>query len=248
MASRRSLISRQNRDAGSPAVQRPRGNRDSGVGQTPRPHQATALPPYEPPACPLNEDAKRSIANITMNLDLRKYEKHLNAAVKNLTVFAGESNDHLYANKERVRRMAAKREAAQDDSEKTEAEEEAEQRAREMEKKVEKLTAQSEKALRDLIDYKLELAQQSDMLQRVVDEAAASAPAASGGIRAAKRERRPDQSSDDEDESLEPPADDEDAEMGGTESQAAILSPTELLKKAKEDYQTKYTSKTLRAR
>ena len=61
-------------------------------------------------------------------------------------------------------------------------------------------------------------------------------------------ERRPDQTSDDEDGSFEPPAEDEDAEMGGTESQAAILSPTELLKKAREEYQTAYTSKTLRAR
>jgi septal ring factor EnvC (AmiA/AmiB activator) len=246
-------MSRQNRDSGSPAVQRPRGNRDSGVGQTPRPRQPAALPPYEPPTCPLNESAKRSLANITTNLDLRKYEKHLNAAVKNLTDFAGESNDYLYASQERVRRMAAKREAAQDDSEKTEAEEEAEQRAREMERKVEKLTKQSEKALRDLIDYKQELAQQDELLQKVSDKAAAasiaaSASAAASSSKAARKERKLDQSSDDEDGSSEPPAEDEDTEMGGTESQAAILSPTELLKKAREEYQTAYTSKTLRAR
>jgi hypothetical protein len=255
MSSRRSLLSRQNRDSGSSAVQRPRGNRDSGVGQVQRPHQPTALPPYEPPTCPLNESAKRSLANITMNLDLRKYEGHLNAAVKNITEFAGESNDRLYASKERVRRMAQRREAAQDDSEKTEAEEEAEQRAREMERKVEKLTKESEKALRDLIDYKQELVQQGGLLQRVSDEAAAastaasaSAAAASSSSRAAKRERRPDQDSEDEDESFESPADHEDVEMAGTESQVAILSPTELLKKAREEYQTAYTSKTLRAR
>lgn len=188
-----------------------------------------------------------------MNLDLRKYEKHLNAAVKNITDFAGESNDYLYASKDRVSRMAARREAAQDDSEKTEAEEEAEQRALEMEKKVEKLTAQSEKALRDLIDYKQELAQQGELLQRVSDEAAAASTAASASAaasrsRSARRERRLDQSSDDESGSFEPPAEGEDIEMGGTESQAAILSPTELLKKAREEQQTAYTSKTLRAR
>lgn len=253
MASRRSLLSRQNRDSGSATVQRPRGNRDSGLGQVQRSSQPTALPPYEPPTCPLNEGAKRSLANITMSLDLRKYEKHLNAAVKNITEFAGESNDHLFASQERVRRMAQRREAGQDDSEKTEAEEEAEQRAREMEKRVEKLTAESEKALRDLIDYKQELAQQGELLQRVSDEAAAastaaSASAAASGRRAARRERRPDQSSDDEDGNFEPTAEDEDVEMGGTESQAAILSPTELLKKARDEYQTTYTSQTLRTR
>lgn len=246
-------MSRQNRDTRSPAVQKPRGNRDSGLGQAQRPRQPTALPPYEPPACPLNEGAKRSLANITMHLDLRKYEMHLNAAVKNLTTFAGESNDHLYASQERVRRLAQRREAAQDDSEKTEAEEEAEQRAREMERKVEKLTAQSEKALRDLIDYKQELAEQSELLQRVSDEAAAASTAASaatatGGTRAGRRERRADQSSEEEDGNFEPPLDDEDIEMAEADSQVAILSPTELLKKAKEEYQTAYTSKTLRAR
>jgi E3 SUMO-protein ligase NSE2 len=254
MASRHSLLSRQNRDSGSPAVQRPRGNRDSGLGQVQRSRQPpTALPPYEPPTCPLNEGAKRSLANITMNLDLKKYEKHLNAAVKNITDFAGESNDHLYASQERVRRMAQRREAAQDDSEKTEAEEEAEQRAREMEKRVSKLNAESEKALRDLIDYKQELAHQDELLQSVSDEAAAASTAASASAaasrnRAARRERRPDQSSEDEEGNFEPTAEDEDVEMSGTEAQAAILSPTELLKKAREEYQTAYTSKTLRAR
>jgi E3 SUMO-protein ligase NSE2 len=252
MASRRSLLSHQNRDSGSPAVQRARGNRDSGQGQIQRSRQPTALPPYEPPTCPLNEGAKRSLANITMNLDLRKYEKHLNAAVKNITNFAGESNDHLYASQERVRRTAQRREAAQDDSEKTEAEEEAEQRAREMQKRVEKLTTDSEKALRDLVDYKQELAQQGELLQRVSDEAAAASAAASASASATavRRVMRGDQNSEDGDESFEPPAEDEDEDvkMSGTEAQAAILSPTELLKKAREDYKAAYTSKTLRSR
>jgi hypothetical protein len=243
MSSRRSLLSRQSRDASSPQVQRHHGNRDAGSSQASRSRQPTALPPYEPPTCPLNEGAKRSLANITMNIDLKKYEKHLNAAVKNITNFAGESNDHLYVSQERVRRMAQRREAAQDDSEKTEAEEEAEHRAREMEKKVEKLTAESEKALRDLVDYKQELAQQSELLQRVSDEAAAAS-----GRRAARRERRPDQNSEDEDSGFEPTTEDVDVEMGEAESQAAILSPTELLKKAREEYQTVYTSKSLRTR
>jgi len=248
MASRRSLLSHQNRDSGSPAAQRARGNRDSGQGQVQRSRQPTALPPYEPPTCPLNEGSKRSLANITMNLDLRKYEKHLNAAVKNITNFAGESNDHLYASQERVRRMAQKREAAQDDSEKTEAEEEAEQRAREMQKRVEKLTTDSEKALRDLIDYKQELAQQGELLQRVSDEAAAASTAASVSTSAIAARRVMEGNSEDENESFEPPAVDEDVEMSRTEARAAILSPTELLKKAREDYKAGYTSKTLRSR
>jgi E3 SUMO-protein ligase NSE2 len=150
MPSRRSLLSRQQRNAGS-QVQLSRQN-----------PQPTALPPYEPPSCPLTESAKRSLASITSNHGYRTLKKHLDAAVKNITEFAADSNDCLYQSKEKVRKMAQNRGDAQDDSEKTESEEAAEQRAWEMEEKVESLTAESEKALRDLTDYKQELAQQGD--------------------------------------------------------------------------------------
>jgi E3 SUMO-protein ligase NSE2 len=89
------------------------------------------LPPYEPPSYPLTESAKRSLASITDN-----HDEHLDAAVKNITEFAPDSNDRLYQSKEKVSMMAQNREDAQDDSEKTEVEEAAKQRAWEMEEKV----------------------------------------------------------------------------------------------------------------
>jgi hypothetical protein len=64
-----------------------------------------------------------------------------------------------------------------------------------MEKKVERLNAESEKALRDLIDYKQELAQ-GELLPKVSDE---------------------------------------DVEMGGAESQTAILGQMELLRRLKRN-------------
>ena len=61
--------------------------------------------------------------------------------------------------------------------------------------KLRNLTKQSEKALRDLIDYKQELAQQGELLQSVSDEAAAAstaaaASAAASGSRAARRGKK----------------------------------------------------------
>lgn len=241
MSSRRSLLSRQQRDARPPQIQRSRQNRDEG-SRAEQSRQPAALPPYEPPSFPLTESGKRSLAGITITHDYRKLEEHLNTAVSNITKLAGESIDRLYQNKDRVRKLAQTREDAQDDSEKTEAEEAAEQRAREMEVKVEKLTAESEKALRDLIDYKQELAQQGELLQKVRDKAAA----ATGGNNTARRpRRRPSDDLEDEDEDVEPPAENEDIEMSVAE---AILSPTELLRQAKEEYRTTYTSKTMRVR
>lgn len=257
MSSRRSLLSRQHRGTEPPQVQRPRQNNDAGssAGQS---RQLTALPPYEPPSCPLTDRASRSLANIAMSRDYKNLEKHLNAAIQNITTFAGESNDRLYQSKERVRRMAQSRENAQDDSEKTEVEERAEQRAREMEEKVERLTRESEKALRDLIDYKQELAQQGELLQSVIKEsvtsssaaatAAAVAAAAAAASRDSRRRREMLDNSEDLDDDFNPPAEGEDIEMGGPISHADILSPTELLRKAKEEYQTTYTSKTMRER
>jgi hypothetical protein len=238
MSARRTLLSRQQRNNASPQVQRPR--------------QAAALPPYEPPSCPLTENAKRSLANIGTDHNYRKYEKHLQTAIQNITSFAGESNDRVYASKEKVRRMVEKREAADDDAEKTEAEEIAEYRARELEQKVEKLTAESEKALRDLIDYKTELAQQSMMLKKVTEEAYAASAYAAGstGARDSNRRssRRPRNDLEDEDEDYEEPPYEQNVDMDGAAMDATILSPTELLNKAKEEYNSVYNSKTLRAR
>jgi len=216
MASRRSLVSRQNRDAPSP--------------QVPRARQPTALPPYEPPSCPLTVNAQRSLANISSSVDYRKYENHLKAAVANITNCTGDINERLYVKKERVRRMAEKREAADPDAEKSTAEEEAEDKVREMEIKVEKITAQSEQALRDLIDYKVELAEQSGMLDEVSEEATAS------NVQTHRNAN------------YEEATQDEDGEMEGAASQATILSPTELLKKAKEEHDAAYKSQSMRVR
>lgn len=142
--------------------------------------------------------------------------------------------------------MAERRERTDEDAEKTEAEEDAEQRARELEDKVARLTAQSERALRDLIDYKQELAQRGNMLKTVAEEAASTSVVASANSNAARRSRRRPSVSDDEDEDADYGDVDEDMEMSGTTSQ--ILSPTELLKNAKEKYITSYTAMTMRIR
>jgi hypothetical protein len=146
MSARRTLVSRQQRDAPSSPVQR--SGRQSEVA----PRQPTALPPYQPPSCPLTETARRNLANISANHDYKKYDKHIKAAIQNITSCVAESNDRWYGSKERVDRMAEKRLEAGEDKEKSEAEVRAEQRAEDMEKKVDRVTADSEKALRDLID------------------------------------------------------------------------------------------------
>jgi hypothetical protein len=244
MSFRRSLISRQQRDAASP-VRRPRPSEAQS-------RQPPPLPPYEPPTCPLTETAKRSLADLASTDYYKKYEKHIKIAIQNITECAAESNDKLYESKESLKKLVEKREAAEGDQEITLEEERAEQRVRELEEKVNKLTAESEKGLRELIDYTYELSNQKEMMKNVTEAAAAasamgmSSAAGSRKNRAGKAQRRQTNSlaSDDDDD------DDEEMEEDETDTTipASILSLTELLKKAKEDYATEYNSKTMRAR
>lgn len=104
-----------------------------------------------------------------------------------------------------------------------------------MESKVDSLTADAEKAMRDLIDYQEELAQQTISF-REITENLASAPAPAQR----NRRRRADIESDNEDADYEEPVE---AEMP-----ASILSPTELMRSAQQLHTTSWKAKSMRAR
>lgn len=166
-------------------------------------------------------------------------------------MYTAESNDRLYEAKERVRKLAERREAPDAEQEKNETERKAEARAEELENKIDRLTTEAEKALRDLIDYGDELTQQEQIMRDVTEKATvARVPTGSSRSRAMRRAAgRTRNNSDDEDEEFQD-GDGMDVERAedAPELQVDILSPTELLKKAKEEYTAAYTSKSMRAR
>ena len=147
-----------------------------------------------------------------------------------------------------------RREAADGHQEKTKEEERAEKRVQELEVVVKKLTADSEKAIRDLIDYTREIENQKPMLRDVAEAAAAAsamgmssaAPSRKNG--AGRPRRRPADSSASDDDATADEEMDEDVPEANTTIPVSVLSLTELLKKAKEDAAAEYNSKTMRER
>jgi hypothetical protein len=128
------------------------------------------------------------------------------------------------------------------DDEKPENHVEQEHYTDDLELKVSDLTTKAEKALRDLIDYRDELAMQ-DAIMKEVGENIAAAPTAQPAQLAGRRRLRELQADGEEGDEQEP-QDENDAPAADEN----ILSAIELLKKAKEEHTARYTSKTMRAR
>ena len=168
----------------------------------------------------------RELDEVRLLHDFSKYKRHIDSSMKVITNVAAEGNDRLNLRKSRVEQNAAKRSnQGIEREEKTEKEEEAELMATQLEKKVEDLTTLAEKALRDLIDYRDELAMH-DTIMREVSESVAADPAAHLSGRG--QNDRADEGEDD-----------------SAASNPSILSAVELLKKSKEDYAATYASKSM---
>lgn len=220
-SSRGRLVSRA-RLNGDSTPARGRG-RDSETPARPQ-HE---LPPYEPPSCPLSEDAKRKLDQLRRSRDTAKYEKHLKAAIDVIPLATAACNDRLTSRKNIVERRASKRKHdGIEDADMPKEHKDTEDYLKQLAKQVENLTDKSEKALRDLIDLGDEARMQDTILQEVEENI--PAPPAQPA-----RRQRDDGEEGDEDENNAPAAD------------AEILSAVELTKNAKAEYKRKYQSKSL---
>lgn len=229
--SRRNLVSRGrlNENANSNSSPAQRRQRDENREPTP-------LPPYEPPTCPLTATGRRALDDLGINHNYNKYQKHITESKKLLPVVVGDCNERLHIRRVKLSKAADKRQRqGRGDDEKTEVEITDETFANGYEKKVADVTSNAEKAMRDLIDYGDELAMQEALMKEVSESvAAAPAPAPTPVRRPRQRRPRNDDSDEDTEEEAEPPAE-----------PVEVLSATDLLKKAREDYTTTYTSKSM---
>lgn len=225
MASRRHLVSRSRANQDSSPASRPR-HRDAPD------REPVALPPYEPPSCPLNPEAHRALDGL-QNHDYSKYKKHVETALNFLKGSAADINERLSERQDLVRRAEEKRrEAGQSDEPKTEEDTEREAYARHMEKRVGDLTTRAEKALRDLIDYSDELAMHDSIMKDVSQNTA----------------RALEQSRQRSHQNRENYNEEENGSRNTFAENVEVPSAVELLKTAKHDYATNYSSKTMRER
>ena len=202
-----------------------------------RQREAAALPPNQAPSCPLSATARRELDDLRVRHDYSKYSRHLDIAKANLPVVIADTYDRLRARTEQAEKEAAKRQK-DGSQEKTEAEIDAEERANALEVKITELTEKAEKAMRDIVDYKDELA----MRDTIMKDVSLSIPPAPAPQPVRMRQRQADGEEDE--------ASDGEAEVEGVLelSETSGVSTVELLKEANAEYARKYASKSMRER
>jgi hypothetical protein len=232
MSSRRRLLSR------------PQGTQSSSSIRSDAVRDPTVLPPYQPPSCHLSAKGRRDLEAIATNHDYRKFDDHLKTAVAAITNYTADSIERIEKRRIAVQRMAAKRQNGEgDEHAKSEAQQRYEDHIAQIEAQVIEFSVEAEKAMRDLIDRQEELAQRPNIF-RDLNAKLANTPVPPPPARSRPGRRQRSTSGSDEDFE----AQDEDYAQQAEPLSASIVSPTELLNKARADYTAAWTSKTKRAR
>ncbi|KAI1810842.1 hypothetical protein GGS20DRAFT_150734 [Poronia punctata] len=147
-------------------AQRNRGQRGTSPSQSRRGQPGRAvikLPEYEPPSCPLNDAARRALAELcTHNADTRKYEEQLKKSVKSLTDSISEINDRHRERKEaskakRSGRAQSAEEEEEDQVRSSQPKRDDEDALHRLSEAVPQLSADCEAAVREVIDLRVEL-------------------------------------------------------------------------------------------
>ncbi|KAI1850404.1 hypothetical protein JX266_004262 [Neoarthrinium moseri] len=243
MSSRRTLLSNTPRGRpGSAAPSRP---------QQQHQERETQLPAYEPPSCPLDAQARRALSELSTNAaETRKYGEQLARSLKLLGESVAEVNDRhadrrgrLQARRERERGQGSGQDG-ENHADRTEADRALEAAVDDLGRRVPALTKRSEEAVRDVIDWGVEL---QDGRQALADAAAqtteeskrAEEVAQSNEARrqqaAARREALDDGDGPDEDDEDE----DEPVEVAG---------PRRLLRQNRDRLAADYQAKTMHQR
>ncbi|CAG8970991.1 hypothetical protein HYALB_00007659 [Hymenoscyphus albidus] len=199
-------------------VSRARMNNEASASPAPSrtaPQQNVELPPYQHPECRMTEAQQQALAQLKADHKYKKYKTTLKAAMSSLTNAAVSSNDRLHESKTNLETVANKRDKGNGVvDDPKEAELEQQRYHQVLEKKVREITKDAENALRELVDFDDEQKMHSTHLTEVIDTLKAAPPL-----------RNHDEMEDDEDD-------------------LGIPSATDLLKKTKADYATRYHSKS----
>jgi len=222
--------------------------RQSGVSTqaTPRRPPATLeLPPYEPPAFPLNDTAQRALQQLLSTHSLAGYKQTLTDATVFLTDSAGEINDAL-SQKELATRKAKTRRQNQD-TEDDEADARIammETELEDMREKVQKMTQRMDESVRKMIDTHHAVDHIKDSLSTLAASTTTASLTSQPSQRRSQRRRRRDPALSDDEASS---ADDEYADIqptlstqAGTQTQQPLsTSFRTLLQQSRDRYQSR---------
>ncbi|KAL7622347.1 hypothetical protein AAE478_007851 [Parahypoxylon ruwenzoriense] len=179
----------------------------------------TELPDYEPLSYPLNAEAIRSLAQLSTNKDMRKYEDHLNSSLKLLSASVRDLNDKYVARKDNLKALQEKR---GENGEKNDRERAEEKALLALQDDVPLLTDDCDLAVRSVIDLKVEVEDNREALKKTAGAIERE------GANAAQRRRT--RGHDDEDDDM---------------VDVNILAPLTLLSHAQEAATADYATKSL---
>ncbi|KAJ4139981.1 hypothetical protein NW768_001331 [Fusarium equiseti] len=145
-------------------------NRQGGGGPA---SSSVDLPEYEPPACPLTDNARSKLNDLSNTRTNAVYQQQVSESIRLLGLSVGDIHERLRMQLETLAGLKAKREEKGTD--KTEDEQRLEAHLAEFEGRVNELTESSEKAVRDLIDRRAELEDEAGILKELYDTASAEA-------------------------------------------------------------------------
>jgi hypothetical protein len=215
-------------------VQRSRNPEQSSPAQGTRQHGSEApvsmLPPYQPPSCPLTAHSQRQLNHLHVESGTQKYKKHISGALHALQNATADCHERVYVRKEQLEKLSKRKDQDEGLARKYT---EREKQSNTLKRQVETITLEAENAVRDLVDYEDELAMQDTIMKDIIKdirEAPTVQPA-----RRPRRVRLDDEASEEDEE--EAPTDDPN-----------ILSPVELLKKAKEEYASQWGERSMKSR
>ncbi|KAI0133565.1 zinc-finger of the MIZ type in Nse subunit-domain-containing protein [Xylariales sp. AK1849] len=222
---------------------RPRG-RPSTTASNPTPsskgrrHRSPIeLPDYEPPSCPLDSSARTALSELSNVASTRKYSEQLSHSLKLLGATVAEINDRYVDRKASLKHLQDKRREKDGDVEKSDHEKALEVAVGMLREKVPGVTEKSEKAVREVIDWNVEVMDGRQALEearQMVEEE--SGRAGGAGARGVRRRRR-----NEEEESKGG----EDDDMGDPEDDIEVTGALRYHATAKEKMATDWASQSL---
>lgn len=211
----------------------PRSGRPSAANNAP---SSTALPDYQPPQRPLTLEAKEKIEALGSSNDDAKYLAFLKNGITYLSNAIADTSEMLEDQKKKLHQLEEKRES--NGSQMTDFEEKMRDSVNKMEAKLEEYIVNGEKAVRELVDYEVEIGQRAEVIQSVLRKInAAPVPAPR---QASRRARNADAEGEDEDSQNE--------RSESEEQSVPVLKPLELFKEAQDGRKAQYEAKSLRDR
>lgn len=215
-----------------------RGGRAAASTRTSTTTTVAGLPDYEPLSFPLSDTARQELIELSNNRGAAPYESQLKDSIRHLGLSVSDLNERLRRGQDRLATVRERRE--EKGTAKTAEEERLEEQIPEFENDVEKLTRESERALRESIDRKAELEDEAAVLEDLSTTATTNSIAQTRSAAAAQSRRRQANGAASEDEDA--------VDRKGEDEEGPVTSIVDTFRELRAKKRAEYTGLDVRQR